>query len=1349
MAPIAAKSRKDDSMKSTLKRALALILMAVLLLSNVNLFPAASAAPLFYGDYTDARKVYDSNSCPSMQGLAVGSQYLYTIKIKTDNSRAVITRTDKDTGSYTTLTDASTGYSYLTGLDHANDMAVWGIDSKSHLFIGTTLQGSNAIIRYRVNGTTLEKVASYHLTCDGEDICATALDVMKVDSSGYIHLITKWGQTIYTGTVHKDAGSNPTVAMTELCTISKEMAYIKGEKLDLSDWVNQGFGYYDNTLFVPLSGPDDQLNRSVVLVYDLANVQQGSTIYPTDSVVFRVTSGAYSALFEIESVDVCSADKKLYFNTNRRVTDSDTNHDGVSSFDGYTYTKPAAASFDNVKHFHAKFLPNGGTGTMDIQRIVTGISTPLSANAYTRTGYTFAGWSAHRLAQNQWYYTNGSTTGWYAQGSQPSGYTYYIYRDQQKVAATSNVYDDTVEYVAQWKPIDYTVTWTIDGQVYKTTTAHYGDKLTPPAYTAPAGSVFSGWTVPATMPAENLTINATLSGLSSTVTWVVDGKTTTETYDYGDTPSYKGSTDKASDGCTKYTFTGWDPTIAAVTGDVTYTAIYTSTTEHSYESVTTDATCTTPGYTTYTCSGCGDSYTEYEGTLTEWSETKPTNIPEDEIETKQQYRYADKITTTSSSATLDGYTLESSAWDTTGTAGSVQYVKSWPSGFSTSHSLYSAYNKTPKTAGETSTTKTTVSSDTTTGYLYYHWCYADSYYSVAAKQGSYTTFHAYYSTTNPSNYVCDYTDMSYETAHSTCSNSDWWFVAEVNTQKYTTYDKIYTHYKWSDWSAWSDTQVSATATRQVESRTMYRYLDTPLGSHSYNAVVTKPTCTADGYTTYTCSGCGDSYVSDKVAATDHTYVEGVCTACGAIDSDFAWEYYLIGYINGADYGCEDDYANMGQYKFVDGKLTAKFDSDSYVFVKTTSNAKWYMTSGWLGTETTTATLYNTASGLADANKLFVPGGVEMNFTLTVNENDTLTLSYEPAHKHDYKAVVTAPTCTEDGYTTYTCSGCGDSYVADKVTASGHSFSEGTCGVCGAADPDYVAPVEKFDIDFAQVELGNALNIRFAFPASGAEDWTDCYAVATKTYADGRDDLTITVPVTEWQSANINGAAHYYFSFSNISGKEMADDIYVTIYNADGAAISNEYTESIRSYVMRILDNQNAKTRTMLVDMLNYGSAAQSFYDYGTDNLANSELTAAQKSYGTETVKTCTDSRKQGDNYLGTRLELKSSIVMQFAFKGLTEDMTAKVEFTNHRGVKVTETVTPVMTEDAGLVIAVDQIVAADGRQTVTVTVYDANGKEYGSATDSLESYLARMGTGNALYASIMKFSDAAYTYLHE
>ncbi len=45
----------------------------------------------------------------------------------------------------------------------------------------------------------------------------------------------------------------------------------------------------------------------------------------------------------------------------------------------------------------------------------------------------------------------------------------------------------------------------------------------------------------------------------------------------------------------------------------------------------------------------------------------------------------------------------------------------------------------------------------------------------------------------------------------------------------------------------------------------------------------------------------------------------------------------------------------------------------------------------------------------------------------------------PAFDHDYVAVVTPVTCTEPGYTTYTCSFCGDTYVGDRLDALGHDY----------------------------------------------------------------------------------------------------------------------------------------------------------------------------------------------------------------------------------------------------------------------------------------------------------------------
>ena len=56
-------------------------------------------------------------------------------------------------------------------------------------------------------------------------------------------------------------------------------------------------------------------------------------------------------------------------------------------------------------------------------------------------------------------------------------------------------------------------------------------------------------------------------------------------------------------------------------------------------------------------------------------------------------------------------------------------------------------------------------------------------------------------------------------------------------------------------------------------------------AHSYTAAVTAPTCTAAGYTTYTCP-CGNSYKDNYTDALGHSYVGGVCTRCGAKDPDY-------------------------------------------------------------------------------------------------------------------------------------------------------------------------------------------------------------------------------------------------------------------------------------------------------------------------------------------------------------------------------------------------------------------------------------------------------------------------------
>ena len=64
-------------------------------------------------------------------------------------------------------------------------------------------------------------------------------------------------------------------------------------------------------------------------------------------------------------------------------------------------------------------------------------------------------------------------------------------------------------------------------------------------------------------------------------------------------------------------------------------------------------------------------------------------------------------------------------------------------------------------------------------------------------------------------------------------------------------------------------------------------------------------------------------------------------------------------------------------------------------------------------------------------------------------------NYVP-HTHSYQRVVTKPTCTTEGYTTFTCF-CGDTYTDNIVAANGHNYVNGKCDVCGETDPNYVPP----------------------------------------------------------------------------------------------------------------------------------------------------------------------------------------------------------------------------------------------------------------------------------------------------
>lgn len=87
---------------------IASVLMIVCVIAS-SVVPASAASTGYFNSYSTVATIKDRSSCSSMQGMAVGSTYLYTVKVNgTTNQKAFISKTNKNTGETTVLTDTST-----------------------------------------------------------------------------------------------------------------------------------------------------------------------------------------------------------------------------------------------------------------------------------------------------------------------------------------------------------------------------------------------------------------------------------------------------------------------------------------------------------------------------------------------------------------------------------------------------------------------------------------------------------------------------------------------------------------------------------------------------------------------------------------------------------------------------------------------------------------------------------------------------------------------------------------------------------------------------------------------------------------------------------------------------------------------------------------------------------------------------------------------------------------------------------------------------------------------------------------------------------------------------------------
>ena len=295
--------------------------------------------------------------------------------------------------------------------------------------------------------------------------------------------------------------------------------------------------------------------------------------------------------------------------------------------------------------------------------------------------------------------------------------------------------------------------------------------------------------------------------------------------------------------------------------------------------------------------------------------------------------------------------------------------------------------------------------------------------------------------------------------------------------------------------------------------------------------------------------------------------------------------------------------------------------------------------------------------------------------------------------------------------------------------------------------EFVAPVVKpnlFKIAGRTVSYGSSLDMNFYISKNG--DGEDYVAKITKSYADGRAAVVEEIPFSEW----VKDGSYWKVTFKGIAAKEMKDNVEITIYNEDGEAVSETINTSITSYAEDVLrkNNYKDKDKILAVDMVNYGAAAQKHFNYGTDNLANSTLTEDEKLFASDDVPYGDVELTHTENAWGSLLVYESKVVLRMYFKNLTDDMTAKITFTDHYGKKKEFDGEIATDKDGYKYIEVDQLATADYKTVVTCTIYNADGSEYAMAQDSIEQNMKRQPKQEEIYGALMKFGHSAFEFFH-
>ena len=311
-----------------------------------------------------------------------------------------------------------------------------------------------------------------------------------------------------------------------------------------------------------------------------------------------------------------------------------------------------------------------------------------------------------------------------------------------------------------------------------------------------------------------------------------------------------------------------------------------------------------------------------------------------------------------------------------------------------------------------------------------------------------------------------------------------------------------------------------------------------------------------------------------------------------------------------------------------------------------------------------------------------------------------------------------------------------------------------CAVCGTAVVDVELPILK--INTVSLSLTDSLVMNYKV----SKATLDC-----EYYSDPHVTFVLNGNVTVVTDYTLSGD-YYVFSFENIAPHLMGANIQATLSvtcnetRCAGPVLNYSVKEYCEATLAAYSGEEHAELRTLLVDLLNYGAAAQLYSDTYVDELVNADLSAEQAAWGTSenrALSSVLDTKYvERENatvkFLGVGLSLRDSVTIRYKINAANaEGLSAKVISSN--GIHVISGGEFEATE-GGYYIYFDWLTAAQMSEAMYITVYDGETAVSNTMRYSVESYaFAKQHDADEklvdLVLATVRYGDSAKAYANK